>query len=489
MAAIIKIRKKEGIAYKFQVKVKDPLTGQTLVRSQNWTPGTELTDKAAQREAIIRADAFEKEVKSLHNNFNPNGTLTPDSTFAEVADAWLEKIRAKHADSYIATSEETMAIALPHLGKIKLNKLTPVLIQNFFNFLDKREKITHTVISKPAEVRATMKAKGESYASLTNSKRYPNSTICHVLTGKKPIALAQAHKFANLLDAKVDELFEITETRQPYAWNTNHHIKAAVRATLSFAKKKRLVPDNYATSEYIDFPKRTQADIKPLDEDQVALIYQKSHEYRDIRHTTALLSLIFTGFRRGELVGLRWENIDLENRLITIERAIIEVNKRGIIEKDPKTKQSARTIDIPNALVDQLVEYKAWYDEFKAKHGDRWKGETWLFINDDTARVNPSRINAWIKRLFKFLGIEHHTVHAMRHTNITIQLLNNIPVLEVSGKSGHSRTSTTTDIYGHYIKKQQERSKGAALFDAKFAKAQTFTIPPTPQEETIIKGA
>jgi integrase len=175
------------------------------------------------------------------------------------------------------------------------------------------------------------------------------------------------------------------------------------------------------------------------------------------------LTLIFTGIRRGELCGLRWESIDLDNRL-SIDLNVTSVIRVGIVEKEPKTHRSKRKVELPLTLCKHLKKYKKWYYETKEQMGDRWDNKDWLFVNTDTGkRIVPNTINSWINKVTMQAGLGRWTVHSYRHTNITTKLLNNVPLLEVAGEAGHSRTSTTTDQYGHFLATQKR--VGPAVLD------------------------
>ena len=73
-------------------------------------------------------------------------------------------------------------------------------------------------------------------------------------------------------------------------------------------------------------------------------------------------------------------------------------------------------------------------------------------------RINQRTMNQWLSKILKAAGVEHYTVHQMRHTNITQKLLNNVPVLEVAGDAGHAQPSTTMNIYGHFLKKHKAKA-------------------------------
>lgn len=466
MATIVKRSRKSGIAFLFQTKVTNPLTGEKLVKTETWNPPKGYTAKQAEREAAILADTWETQIKATYNVFNPNGTLTPDSTFDEVAEKWLEKLDKQFSENHYEESKDYwVRIISPQLGKFKIGKISQGIIQNFFDWLDNRVKVTRKVRSKPTAVRAQMKLRDETYTSLIRAHGLCSNTVQRVLNAKDNVSYEFAIKFTDVLKTDIHQLFDVQEKAESYAYNTNHHIKCAVRSILSFAKKRRIVQDNYATAEYIDYPKQEQEEIVCMDEESVKKAYRAIGSYKgDIRHATALLIAILTGFRKGEICALRWDSIDLENMRITVNLSVVRVKNRGVIERDPKTKQSKRTIEIPYILNAHLKRYKEWYYNKKSEMGDRWDERDWVFTNIDTGkRVCPNSILKWVNKVTESSGLGHWTVHSYRHTNITTKLLNNVPLIEVSGDAGHSRPSTTTDKYGHYLSKHKRQ--GPSVLD------------------------
>ena len=112
-----------------------------------------------------------------------------------------------------------------------------------------------------------------------------------------------------------------------------------------------------------------------------------------------------------------YDQLDKKEKTITTAAGI------DIVDKEPKTESSKRVIAISDKLLSVLMEYKAWYDQYRFDMGDR-----------DAA------------------GLPHRTVHPLRHTNITMQIAAGVPLVTVAGRAGHARTSTTTDIYSHFLK-------------------------------------
>ena len=192
--------------------------------------------------------------------------------------------------------------------------------------------------------------------------------------------------------------------------------------------------------------------LQLMDDEDAKKFYKAADEFPDIRYKTAMLTLLLTGMRRGELCGLEWSDIDFDNATITIARSLTAVRRVGLVLKDPKTESSKRVIAISDKLITVLTEYKAWYEEYREMHGDKWENSNRLFIGEYGENIYPGTINMWMKRICQTAGLEERTVHSLRHTNITMQIAAGVPIVTVAGRAGHARTGTTTDIYSHFLK-------------------------------------
>lgn len=124
----------------------------------------------------------------------------------------------------------------------------------------------------------------------------------------------------------------------------------------------------------------------------------------------------------------------------------------GVVDKEPKTESSKRVIAISDKLLSVLTEYKVWYDQYRYDMGDRWKETDRLFIAECGAQIYPGTVYTWVHKVCDAAGLPHRTVHSLRHTNITMQIAAGVPLVTVAGRAGHAQTSTTTDIYSHFLK-------------------------------------
>ncbi len=449
MASISKRQTKSGMTYRIQVKIRDKGSGEIKVHSTTWKPPVGLTPKQVEREVILYASEYETAVKAAETASGEPG-LSSEDTFSRYSIWWLKRRKNDVATSYYVNCESAIELTNKHIGGYKLKELNPTVIQQYYDKLDKAEKTITVVRAKPA-LRERMKEVGVGYMVLRYEKGFSSCSLSNALAGKT-ISYDYAKRLANALTAKVDDLFEVTQTKQKYAYETISKIKRTIRAVLATAKKQRLIADNYASADYITFPKRPPREIDYMDDEDAKKFYKAADEFPDIRYKTAMLTLLFTGMRRGELCGLEWQDIDFDNGTITIARSLTSVRKVGLVLKGPKTESSKRVIAISDKLITALTEYKAWYEEYKEMHGDKWKNSNRLFIGEYGENIYPGTINIWMKKVCDAARVEQRSVHSLRHTNITMQIAAGVPIVTVAGRAGHARTSTTTDIYSHFLK-------------------------------------
>ena len=218
---------------------------------------------------------------------------------------------------------------------------------------------------------------------------------------------------------------------------------------LGYGKKLRLIKENYGKSDYIDFPKVKKNKIDVMDEEEISKFYNAVITEEDIRIKTSMMIFLLTGLRRGEVCALSWEDISFEKKTLSVNTSLVRVTGLGVIEKDPKTVTSSRTITIPDILIEQLELYKKWQIdnsamiEIKSKHR--------LFFSSQFGLMSPDIFEVWMRKMIKRANIPHHSLHSLRHTNVALQIAAGIDIVTVSQRVGHARTSTTSDIYAYML--------------------------------------
>jgi integrase len=173
----------------------------------------------------------------------------------------------------------------------------------------------------------------------------------------------------------------------------------------------------------------------------------------DIRVKTAILLLLYSGVRRGELCGLEWRDIDFDRQMIHINRASQYQQGKGIAEVPTKNLSSERSIKLPAVMFTVLTEYRAWWAAQKLAMGDAWVGDKdRLFTQCGGKPINPDTINYWLGQFIEKHSLPHFTPHSCRHTFSSLQIANGVDVRTLQARTGHAQASTLVNIYSHAIK-------------------------------------
>ena len=171
---------------------------------------------------------------------------------------------------------------------------------------------------------------------------------------------------------------------------------------------------------------------------------------------------LFTGLRRGEIVGLKWKDVDFDKRLLSVKRSIYKPKDQKALEKAPKSKCSIRTIAIPERLCDTLRAYKEHQDRHASFMGHAWQNLGYIFTEEDGYVMNPHTPTKQFSKFLKRHNIRHLKFHGLRHTSATMLLANGCDIKTVSVRLGHSDIETT-NIYVHALESVDRRA--ASTFD------------------------
>ena len=262
-----------------------------------------------------------------------------------------------------------------------------------------------------------------------------------------------------------ENLREITsqKTGDKLSPQTIKHYHRCISAILTQATRERIIPNNVATRQFMNAPKVPKKAPAHLDDEQAKQFVLLLNNENDIRIKTALTLLIYSGCRLGELCGFTWSDCDFKACAITVNQTSQYCYGYGIIEKSPKNETSKRTIKLSQYVFGILSEYKIWYLQRKSACGSKWVDSDRLFTQELGKPIMPTLINKWLNDFTIKHNLPHITPHSLRHTNITLMISAGVDVRTVASKAGHSRTSTTLDIYSHVLQAYDE--KATAVID------------------------
>lgn len=167
--------------------------------------------------------------------------------------------------------------------------------------------------------------------------------------------------------------------------------------------------------------------------------------------------LVGLGLRSGELLALRWQDVDLEKGKVHVRRNMIRVNKQ-IIFKAPKTETSNRDIELPATLLKLLQAERKRYVANKLRLGAEFEDNDLVVCWEDGRCIHPDTMSQKFRRIIERIGLKHIRLHDLRHINATLMLSYGINPKVAQQRLGHASISTTMDIYSHVTEKVEKEA-------------------------------
>ncbi|MFC1984240.1 site-specific integrase [Chloroflexota bacterium] len=143
---------------------------------------------------------------------------------------------------------------------------------------------------------------------------------------------------------------------------------------------------------------------------------------QDTDYYVYLVTLLYTGLRRGELLALRWRNLDLAKGTLTVVETAYKLGNGDYIIKEPKTAQSRRTVTLPPSLVELFKAYLVDQELLRIQLGVNLNADDFVFIRPDGSPINPNAVTLAFRRIIKKAGLRSLRIHDLRHTQATLML-------------------------------------------------------------------
>jgi len=230
------------------------------------------------------------------------------------------------------------------------------------------------------------------------------------------------------------------------------YVHRVLREALQHAVKQQLIPRNIADDLTLPQVKKYRAKVYRPEEILTLLKCVKDNEYETVIYLAALL-----GLRRGEVLGLKWCDVDFRDKSITIQRQLLPTSK-GVIFKDPKTEDSIRRLKLSERLVDILKKEKNKQKRNKLSLGKDYKDNNLVCCHDNGEMFHPSCLSRDFAEILKQNKLEHIRFHDLRHSLATNLLNTNTPMKVTSEILGHSNISITMDLYSHVTADTQKNA-------------------------------
>jgi len=229
-------------------------------------------------------------------------------------------------------------------------------------------------------------------------------------------------------------------------------IHAVIFSALKQAKAEELVPRNVA--EFVRLPEaKKKKEVTPLSPEQITQFLISVRDHRDY---AAFVLEFSSGLRRGELLALRWQDIDLETGECKITRSLVRGVSGELQINDPKTKASKRNIIVPQSAIDVLKEHKVAQNKEKMANRKHYAKHDLIFCDELGEPLEPANFVKRYKKLLKNAGLPNTSFHALRHSVATALLVDGIHIKSVSSLMGHSTIAITADIYSHVLEETKK---------------------------------
>jgi integrase len=306
----------------------------------------------------------------------------------------------------------------------------------------------------------------ESKLSLKTFSRYQEIVKLHLIPAFGKIHLqklnglhVEAYYAKARVSGRVDGKGGLSE-------QTLLHHHRALSLAMKRAEKLKLRQGNPCTD--IDAPKPVKQEVSVLNEQQTI---QLLNEAKNTRLYMPMLVTVTTGLRLGELLALRWADIDFDAAELCINRTLQRIKGHGLILKDsPKTETSRRRVALPVSVLDELRKHSIEQEKTKRLLGSMWSDNGLVFPCEDGAFWGPDALSHQFSSFVKKHGFKL-TFHGLRHTHATHLLRANVSPKIASDRLGHSCIKITMDLYSHVLKDSQHEA--ASRIDAVFSNAVT----------------
>ena len=437
---------KRNDTYKITVSAGYDINGKQIRKHLTWKPSPGMTAKQIEKELNRQAFLFEEKVR--------NGTYLDGSIkFSDFAEQWLndyaiEQLRATTLERYKSMLPRINAA----IGHMKLERIQPQHLLSFYKNLAETGIREDMKYKANCDLHALIKAKKLTFKAVADSACIAERTVSTAVKGAN-ITEKTALSICDVLNMPIDKVFTVVDEGKTLSSSTIRHHHGLISSILATAVQWQIIFSN--PCDRVKPPKIGNPDPKYLDEEQAKQMIELLQN-EDTQFRVMIELLMFTGLRRGELLGLEWSDIDFDNKIIQVCRSSLYLPEKGIFEDETKTTGSRRAFKVSDAVIDLLKEQRAYQVAQRLKMGDKWQNSNRLFTSWNGAPLNPTYLTSKF-RLFKAKhNIEDISVHGLRHTNATLQIAAGTPLTTVAHRLGHANASTTTKIYAHAIKSADE---------------------------------
>lgn len=229
------------------------------------------------------------------------------------------------------------------------------------------------------------------------------------------------------------------------------YIHAVLRRALRTAERWEMVTRNVA--KLVDSPRVPRHEISPLTPEQAKRLTEAAE---DDRHRALYVTALGTGLRQGELLGLRWDDVDLDAGRLRVRHTLACVaGKLTLLE--PKTERSRRNVMLPDAVTAALRAHRTRQKMERLVAGSRWVASDHVFTTTIGTPLHAATVTRAFHVALDRAGLPRSRFHDLRHAVATFLLAQGMTLEDVKQLLGHSSITLTSNTYGHVVEQRQRQ--------------------------------
>lgn len=309
---------------------------------------------------------------------------------------------------------------------------------------------TQTTLGEWLDKWLTTYKKGKLKPSTYESYKMLIDTHIKPALGNIPLAKLQAHMLQSFYNEKLEN-GRADGKKGGLSTRVVRYLHVVIRQALQQAVKEGLLIRNVADATTPPTVKNKQ--MRPLTEEELLKFFDAA---KDDRLFAAYVVAVTTGLRRGELLGLCWDCVDLEKGIITVKRQLLALKQGLVLEETTKSKSGRRSIVLTDDAIRELKAWKKRQAQEKLLLGEAYQDNGLVFCKEDGTPLDPNEFTKRFQRLLERVGLPKVRLHDLRHTHATLLLARGVHPKIVQERLGHSTITMTLDLYSHLVPGLQE---------------------------------
>ncbi len=206
-------------------------------------------------------------------------------------------------------------------------------------------------------------------------------------------------------------------------------------------------------AKVVDAPRVVRHEISPLTPEQARLLFESA---AGDRHLGLYVTALMTGLRQGELLGLRWVDVDLDAHRLQVRHSLGMVE--GVLTlQEPKTSRSRRSVELPERAVSALRAHRTRQLMDRLVAGSRWVDGDWVFASTIGTPLHAATVTRAFQAALVRAGLPRSRFHDLRHATATFLLAQGFTLEDVKNLLGHSSIVLTSNTYGHVLEQRQRQ--------------------------------